>query len=122
MANHAEMRQAELDRMLNWEEAGTLGGDSRLENELVWHVREEDEDEEPVAGEWEIIPFDESIMAEDECRQIREIGGVVILLPFGADASRKVHRMLSLLNNQDCKILGMIIAQADEEFLNRYYA
>lgn len=122
MANHAQMRQAELDRMLNWEEAGTLGGDSRLENELVWHVREEDEDEEPVAGEWEIIPFDESIMAEDECRQIREIGGVVILLPFGADASRKVHRMLSLLNNQDCKILGMIIAQADEEFLNRYYA
>lgn len=122
MANHAQMRQAELERMLNWEEAGTLGGDSRLENELVWHVREEDEDEEPVSGEWTIIPFDESIMGEEECRQIREIGGVVILLPFGADASRKVHRMLSLLKNQDCKILGMIIAQADEEFLNRYYA
>ncbi|MBQ8596464.1 MAG: hypothetical protein IJ409_01620 [Lachnospiraceae bacterium] len=122
MANHAEMRQMELDRMLNWEEAGTLGGDERIENELVWHVREEDEDEEPVKGEWEIIPFDESNMSEEQCKEIREIGGVVILLPFGADASRKTQRMLGLLRNQDCKVLGMIIAQADEEFLNRYYA
>ena len=122
MANHAEMRQQELDRMLNWEEAGTLGGDARIENELVWHVREEDEDEEPVKGEWEIIPFDESNVAEEQCKQIREIGGVVILLPFGEDASRKTRRILGLLKNQDCKVLGMIIAQADEEFLNRYYA
>lgn len=122
MANHAEMRRQELDRMLNWEEAGTLGGDERIENELVWHVHEEDEDEEPVKGEWEIIPFDESIMAEEQCQKIREIGGVVILLPFGADASRKTQRILGLLRNQDCKVLGMIIVQADEEFLNRYYA
>lgn len=122
MANHAEMRQMELDRMLNWEEAGTLGGDERIENELVWHVREEDEDEEPLPGEWEIISFDENIMAEEQCRRIREIGGVIILLPFGEDASRKTQRILELLKNQDCKVLGMIIAQADEEFLNRYYA
>jgi len=122
MANHAGMRQADLDRMLNWEEAGTLGGDKRMENELVWHVREEDEDEEPVKGEWEIIAFDESVMSEAECQKIREIGGVVILLPFGADASRKTRRILTLLRNQDCNVLGMIIAQADEEFLNRYYA
>lgn len=122
MANHAEMRQMELERMLNWEEAGTLGGDERIENELVWHVREEDEDEEPLPGEWEIISFDENIMAEEQCRRIREIGGVIILLPFGEDASRKTQRILELLKNQDCKVLGMIIAQADEEFLNRYYA
>ncbi len=122
MANHAQMRQADLDRMLNWEEAGTLSGDERIENELVWHVREEDEDEEPVKGEWEIIAFDESNMGEEQCAQIREIGGVVVLLPFGTDASRKVQRMLTLLKNQDCNVLGMIIAQADEEFLNRYYS
>lgn len=122
MSNHALMRQADLDRMLNWEEAGTLSGDERIENELVWHVREEDEDEEPVKGEWEIIAFDESNMAQDECGQIREIGGVVLLLPFGADVSRKAQRMLTLLKNQDCKVLGAIIVQADEEFLNRYYS
>lgn len=122
MSNHALMRQADLDRMLNWEEAGTLSGDERIENELVWHVREEDEDEEPVKGEWEIIAFDESNMAQDECEQIREIGGVVLLLPFGADVSRKAQRMLTLLKNQDCKVLGAIIVQADEEFLNRYYS
>ena len=122
MANHGQMRQADLDRMLNWEEAGTLSGDERIENELVWHVREEDEDEEPIKGEWEIISFDESNMGEEQCAQIREIGGVVILLPFGNDASRKVQRMLTLLKNQECTVLGMIIAQADEEFLNRYYS
>lgn len=47
---------------------------------------------------------------------------MIILLPFGADVGRKLSRILSFLVNQDCKVYGMIIAQADEEFLNRYFA
>ena len=44
-----------------------------------------------------------------------------MLLPFGEDVGRKTARVLELLHNQDCRVLGMVIAQADEEFLNRYY-
>ena len=38
------------------------------------------------------------------------------------NASRKTERVLSLLKNQDCNILGAIISEADEEYLNRYFA
>ena len=59
---------------------------------------------------------------QEECRKIREAGAVILLLPFGKDVGRKTSRILTLLNNQDCNIIGMVIAQADEEFLNRYFA
>ena len=69
-----------------------------------------------------MIPMNESSISNQECEKIREIGGVVILQPFGVDVSRKTQRILSLLNNQDCKVLGMIVSLADEDFLNSYYA
>lgn len=47
---------------------------------------------------------------------------MILLLPFGKDTGRKTSRILTFLKNQDCQVLGMIIAQADEEFLNRYFA
>ena len=53
--------------------------------------------------------------------RIRELKGAVIMLPFGEDVSRKTRRVLSLLENQDCPVLGMVITRADEEFLGRYY-
>ena len=37
------------------------------------------------------------------------------------DVTKKTERIISLLNNQDCKILGIIVTQADEDFLSRYY-
>ena len=127
MDNHAELQAADLDKLLNWEEGGTLGGDKDLGGELVWHVKEEqddddDEDEFQNEREWNITVLNESDMGQEQCRQIREAGGVIVLIPFGNNVNRKTERILTLLNNQDCNIYGMIITEADEEYLNRYYS
>lgn len=122
MDNHADMRKLELERLLNREDTDGFGGNiTQLEDEFSWNIPDEEESQEP-KGEWEVVAFNENILAEDECRKIRECGGVVLLLPFGTDAGRRTSRILSFLKNQDCQVLGMIIAQADEEFLNRYFA
>lgn len=127
MDNHGELRQADMDKLLNWEEGGTLGGDKDIGDELVWHVRKEDEDEEdedilPEPKEWKITVFNESDMGEEQCAAIRKNGGVILLIPFGNDVSRKTERMLSFLKNQDCNVYGIIVTEADEEYLNRYFA
>lgn len=126
MDNHAEQQSADLDKLLNWEEGGTLGGDKDVGGELVWHVKEEEDEEDEEEDlqeekEWNITVFNENDMGQEQCRQIRESGGVILLLPFGNDVSRKTERMLTLLRNQDCKVYGMVITEADEEYLNRYY-
>ena len=88
---------------------------------------EEDEDEEdedilPEPKEWKITVFNESDMGEEQCAAIRKNGGVILLIPFGNDVSRKTERMLSFLKNQDCNVYGIIVTEADEEYLNRYFA
>lgn len=122
MDNHADMRKLELERLLNREDTDGFGSNiTQLEEDFSWNIPSEEESQEP-KGEWEVVAFNENILAKDECSKIREIGGVILLLPFGIDAGRKTSRILSLLKNQDCHVLGIIIAQADEEFLNRYFA
>lgn len=119
MDNHGDVRRMEMERILNTDKYEFLGGDGELGG-LTWSIPKET-DEEEKEGEWTIVPFNENMLAEEECRSIRELGGVVILLPFGVDTGRRTQRILSLLNNQDCKVMGMIITQADEDFLDRYY-
>ena len=118
MGNHADMRKLELEGLLNRGEMEVPAGSG--EEEFGWHIMEEEKPRK--ADEWEVIPFNENILSEEECMKIRELGGVIILLPFGFDVGRKTERILTFLRNQDCNIWGMIIAQADEEFLNRYYS
>ncbi len=83
---------------------------------------EEDEDILPEPKEWKITVFNESDMGEEQCAAIRKNGGVILLIPFGNDVSRKTERMLSFLKNQDCNVYGIIVTEADEEYLNRYFA
>lgn len=122
MDNHADVRGLELERLLNREETDIMGssGGVKEEEDFGWYKAKTKEVQEK--GEWEITAFGENILSEEECRKIRETGAVILLLPFGKDVGRKTSRILTLLNNQDCNIIGMVIAQADEEFLNRYFA
>ncbi len=122
MENHADTRKLELERLLNWEATDGFGSSMiHAQDDFGWNISEEENPKEP-EGEWEVTGFNENILSEEECRKIREIGGVILLLPFGADTGRRTSRILSFLKNQDCQVLGIIIAQADEEFLNRYFA
>lgn len=121
MDNHGDLRGSEIERLLNREMLEVFGGVHTSEEDFGWNFAKEEEEQLP-PGEWKVTAFGENALAEEECRQIREIGGVILLLPFGVDVGRKTSRVLSLLRNQDCPLIGMVIAQADEEFLNRYYA
>lgn len=118
MANHADMRKLEMEGLLNRGEMEVPLGSS--EEDFGWNIMDEESPRE--ADEWEVVPFNENVLSEEECVRIRALGGVVVLIPFGTDVGRRTDRKLSFLKNQDCKILGMIIAQADEEFLNRYFS
>lgn len=122
MADHADARKFEIERLLNWEELEVFGSATHQSGDFSWHIPGEESGTESTEGEWKVTAFNENVLSAEECRQIREIGGVIILIPFGADVGRKLSRILSFLGNQDCKVYGMIIAQADEEFLNRYFA
>lgn len=122
MGNHADVRGGELERLLNQEMLEVFsGGHAKEDEDFGWNFAREEEEQLP-QGEWKVTAFGENVLSEEECRQIREIGGVILLLPFGVDVGRRTSRILSLLKNQDCPLIGMVIAQADEEFLNRYYA
>ena len=124
--NHAELRAQDLEKILNWEEAGALGGVENISGELVWHVNDEPEDDlfdEPKDAEWTIVPMNSDLMDAEKCEYLRKDKGVIILVPFGSSsAPRKLERTISLLENQDVDILGIVITEADEEYLNRYYS
>ncbi len=120
MANHGDTRRLELERLLSSQELDVFGGGEQ-EEDFGWNVSQREAAHQK-KSEYEVTAFNENILAEEECRKIREVGGVIILLPFGTDVGRKTSRILSFLGNQDCKVLGMIVTQADEEFLNRYFA
>lgn len=120
MADHADTRRLELERLLNSEGLEAYSGNGHEDDNFSWNIPKEDTTVKK--SEWDILAVNGNILAEEECRQMREAGGVILLLPFGTDMGRKTARILSFLKNQDCKVLGMIIAQADEEFLNRYFA
>lgn len=122
MDNHGDTRKLELERLLGREDTDGFGGSIPvIKEEFSRNIPDEEDLKEP-ESEWEILSFNENVLGEEECEKIREAGGVILLLPFGTDAGRRTSRILSLLKNQDCQVLGMIIAQADEEFLNRYFA
>lgn len=121
MADHGDTRRLELERILNSEGLEAYAGMAPEEEEFSWNREAKDKAPEK-NSEWDILAFNSSVLGEEECRLIREAGGVILLLPFGTDTGRKSSRILTLLKNQDCKVLGMIITQADEEFLNRYFA
>lgn len=54
-------------------------------------------------------------------RRIREAGGVVLAVRYGCGNGKCIERVLSNLKKQDCRILGVVIINADERFLKLYY-
>lgn len=116
--NHIDLRAGELERLLNAGENEFIGGDGEMGG-LTWTMPKEEGAQKEDA--YEALPLNESTVTGEDCAQIRQLGGAILLLPYGVDVTKKTERIISLLNNQDCKILGIIVTQADEDFLSRYY-
>jgi hypothetical protein len=120
MEGNSSLRSGELEKLLNAGENEYIGGDGEMGG-LTWTLPKEEGAEKP-ENAYETLPLNEGAMTEEDLDQIRKLCGVILLVPFGTDKSRKVQRVLSLLKNQDCNVLGMIVSRADEDFLNKYYA
>ena len=62
-------------------------------------------------------------MKEDETlyQHIRETDGAVLAVRYGCGNGKRIERVLSNLEKQDCKVLGAVIVNADERFLKLYY-
>lgn len=119
MDGHADVRTMELEKLLNAGENEFIGGDGEMGG-LTWTMpKPEGEAEREDA--WKAVPFNESVITAEDCAKIRSLKGAILLLPYGTDVSKKTERVLNLLKNQDCDVIGMIITQADEDFLNSYY-
>lgn len=54
-------------------------------------------------------------------QHIRKTDGAVLAVRFGCGNGKRIERVLSNLEKQDCKVLGAVIVNADERFLKLYY-
>lgn len=124
--NHAEVRAQDFEKLLNWREAGILQGDENIGGELTWHVSSEDEDDWfdfSKEKEWNIYPLNENSITAENCEMIRKIGGAVLLVPFGnTGAPKRLNRLINHLNNVECGIYGIIITEADDDYIAKYYS
>lgn len=127
VGNHSELRGADFDKLLNWEEGGTLAGDENVGGELIWHVNQAESDNDLFADEmadkeWTIKAMDENAVSAGDCEEIRNSKGAIILVPFGVNVTKRTQRLISFLENQNCPIMGIVISEADDEYLIRYFA
>ena len=60
-------------------------------------------------------------LAEEAFQKMREVGGVVISLPYGGVHAAAVSYIIEQLKTQECRLCGVAIRDADEKFLKKYY-
>lgn len=54
------------------------------------------------------------------CRQLREAGGILLVLRAGSHAGRALERVLEYLAQQDCTVTAVLLWDADEKLIRRY--
>lgn len=74
------------------------------------------------SGDIQICELDsDKSFSEEEFREMRKAGGVVMSLPFGRTHGAFVSYAIELLEAQDCPLCGAAIRDCDGRFLRRYY-
>lgn len=67
------------------------------------------------------IPLEMAEDSPDVYEEIRKMDGVILVARYGRGNGRLIERGLSTLKKQDCKVLGILIVEANTWFLKRYY-
>ncbi len=57
----------------------------------------------------------------DVYRRLRDAGGVILAVRFGGKNGKRIERLLGNLENQDCRVVGAVIVDGNENFLRMYY-
>lgn len=57
----------------------------------------------------------------EDLETIRRSNGAVLMIPWGNKNGRVIEKTLAFLEKQDCKVAGVIIYDAKDKFLKKYY-
>ena len=53
---------------------------------------------------------------------LRQSNGAILMIPWGRKNGNVIEKTLSFLGKQDCKVAGVIVYDADDKFLKKYYS
>ena len=57
----------------------------------------------------------------DDLNTLRQSNGVILMIPWGNKNGNVIDKTLSFLKKQDCKVSGVIVYDADDKFITKYY-
>lgn len=69
----------------------------------------------------ENIPVDMPETSTHIYENIRQTDGVILLVRFGRRNGKLVERAIGNMRMQDCNVIGIVIVEAKESFLKKYY-
>jgi capsular polysaccharide biosynthesis protein len=69
----------------------------------------------------EIIPVELAEESPKVYEKIRNTDGVLLTVRYGRGNGKSVERALNNLEKQDCRVIGILIVEADVRFLKKYY-
>ena len=52
---------------------------------------------------------------------LRQTNGAILMIPWGRKNGNVIEKTLSFLDKQDCLVAGVVIYNADDKFLKKYY-
>lgn len=70
---------------------------------------------------WEWLPMPTPLLSPEVCRTLREMDGILLVVPAGAHAGKALEYVKEMLEQQDCNITAVILWKADEWLIRLYY-
>lgn len=67
------------------------------------------------------IPMPTPLMCPEAYTNLREMDGILLVVKAGAHAGKPLEYVLEQMRQQDCKVTGVILWEADEVLLKAYY-
>ena len=60
------------------------------------------------------------VTCREDFDRMRQAGGVLLAVPFGKLCRESVMEQMNQLENQDCKVLGAVLADVDKKWMKLY--
>lgn len=75
----------------------------------------------PLWEETEWIPVPSPLLCPESCQTLRDAEGILLVLAAGGHAGKQLEYVMEYLKQQDCKLTGVLLWDADELLLAAYY-
>ena len=57
----------------------------------------------------------------EDLNTLRKSNGVILMIPWGKKNGNKIEKTIQFMEKQDCPLAGVIVYDADDKFLKKYY-